>query len=140
MQIHLKYLLKFKTMQNRKMHSIQKVEAYLYLKRRQRVIDSFKHNRVNSGVKEQNIRKQAAFYLCRTQKFYPLLQSFNALKRYKERKAEKIAGHTEKVHLHRMKHFFKIIADNLQSTVDDQLCKSDRYHHTNTLRKIIKNM
>ena len=95
------------------MHSIQKVEAYLYFKRRQRVIASFKHNIITSEVKQQNIRKQASFYLCRTQKFYPLLQSFNAMKKYKDRKALKIAGHTEKVHLHRMKHFFNIIQDNM---------------------------
>jgi hypothetical protein len=122
------------------MHSIQKVEAYLYFKRRQRVIDSFKQNRVTSEVKASNIRKQASFYLCRTQKFYPLLQSFNALKKYRERKAEKIAGHTEKVHLHRMKHFFSIIQANMQSQVEEQLQKSARYYHSNTLRKIIKSM
>lgn len=103
LKIHLNQLKMFKVYKDKKLDSMKKVELHLTQKLRQRVISAFKTKLEQTYTKQTNIRKQASFNLAKTQRYFPLLTAFNAIKEHKIKRVEKDHSKDELVRHHKLK-------------------------------------
>lgn len=86
---------------------MRKVEIYLAQKRRNKVIECLKNRIDYAAKKERNVRKQASFHMLKTQRYFPMLTAFNALKRTYMEVYCREELQTRKVRLHQLQRIFK---------------------------------
>lgn len=130
LRIHFNHLLEFKEQKVKKLLSIQKVEKFLLVKRRKRVLNGLKTKLERTCKKEANARKAAIFNLNKRQKWFPVLRAFNCLRDYTAGK-QMSEGSLLMIRKHRARRFLRGMKQVLGSErshrmerAEQQICKA----------------